>query len=108
MNFEVRCPTAENTVYVFHKTELQTWPEKANYEVNFTSCENIEYSQSYEDVIFTKTTEFLVQALAMTTLTAFISSEWNRRSLFRVNTLRMGLLNCLNARSRGLTFRHGA
>ena len=24
------------------------------------------------------------------------------------NTLRMGLLNCLNARSRGLTFRHSA
>ena len=26
----------------------------------------------------------------------------------RVNTLRTGLLNCLNARSRGLTFRHRA
>jgi len=25
-----------------------------------------------------------------------------------VNTLRKGLLNCLNARSRGLTFRHRA
>ena len=25
-----------------------------------------------------------------------------------INTLRMGLLNCLNARSRGLTFRHRA
>jgi len=25
-----------------------------------------------------------------------------------INTLRTGLLNCLNARSRGLTFRHRA
>ena len=25
-----------------------------------------------------------------------------------INTLRAGLLNCLNARSRGLTFRHRA
>ena len=45
---------------------------------------------------------------------------WNRRvflqSSFRIlcehsfflNTLRTGLLNCLNARSRGLTFRHRA
>ena len=33
-----------------------------------------------------------------------------QRSLIRgnINTLRTGLLNCLNARSRGLTFRHRA
>ena len=29
-------------------------------------------------------------------------------SRLNVNTLRTGLLNCLNARSRGLTFRHRA
>ena len=28
--------------------------------------------------------------------------------IYRPNTLRTGLLNCLNARSRGLTFRHRA
>ena len=33
--------------------------------------------------------------------------RWISR-LDAVNTLRTGLLNCLNARSRGLTFRHRA
>jgi len=32
----------------------------------------------------------------------------NFLSLDVINTLRTGLLNCLNARSRGLTFRHRA
>ena len=33
----------------------------------------------------------------------------NQRAEYPVsNTLRAGLLNCLNARSRGLTFRHRA
>jgi hypothetical protein len=56
-------------------TRQNSRPEKAKYEVNFISCENIEYSKSYGAVRFTKTTEFLVQTLAMTALTAFISSE---------------------------------
>ena len=34
---------------------------------------------------------------------------WDGLSMLLViNTLRTGLLNCLNARSRGLTFRHRA
>jgi len=56
-------------------TRQNSRSEKAKYEVNFTSCENIEYGRSYGDVLFTKMTKFLMQALAMTTLTAFISSE---------------------------------
>ena len=41
---------------------------------------------------------------------AFKSLLWMRkcRLSWTVNTLRTGLLNCLNARSRGLTFRHRA
>ena len=52
-------------------------------------------------------------------LTAFPQQQWLRErasmlrihtlsQLFLLNTLRTGLLNCLNARSRGLTFRHRA
>ena len=33
---------------------------------------------------------------------------WTGTSMVRFNTLKTGLLNCLNARSRGLTFRHRA
>ena len=34
--------------------------------------------------------------------------KYNVRIWLEINTLKTGLLNCLNARSRGLTFRHRA
>jgi len=37
-----------------------------------------------------------------------ISEQTATLTLQNINTLRTGLLNCLNARSRGLTFRHRA
>ena len=37
-----------------------------------------------------------------------INLQSQYESFFFINTLRTGLLNCLNARSRGLTFRHRA
>ena len=35
-------------------------------------------------------------------------AEWRYIAVLVLNTLRTGHLNCLNARSRGLTFRHRA
>ena len=58
---------------------------------------------------------FLLPLLAYLMLleTIILSPEYPfvgnyRRNNFHINTLRTGLLNCLNARSRGLTFRHRA
>ena len=38
----------------------------------------------------------------------FVYEEGTLAAMIYLNTLRTGLLNCLNARSRGLNFRHRA
>ena len=62
--------------------------------------------QSQGIVIFVVNTD--IDTLNSSKINESSKNDSNQLYINHINTLRTGLLNCLNARSRGLTFRHRA